>query len=235
MAKSRTPRTAARKAAGKRKAARKAARARKTARKAGQEGRQATARRAPSPLAGRADEGAAEGGEEVERSKGGQKGGEIAKRVKDSREARGHEEDDAPSDKFAPPKRHAAAAVSAAPTPADAPKAARPRPLSRSANLRWIANAVASPRHRCRRRCLHHSTSISAPRRHGPAAGRSRSTSANTTRPAPILTAGDVDANWEARTALATRRRAATIRRLIRMSWTKSAARSALNTTTTRS
>jgi Family of unknown function (DUF6335) len=194
MAKSRTPRTAARKAAGKRKAARKTARARKTVRKVR---RKAAKRRATRTVATRR--------KAVSKARPRARGSSTARRAvrkaaKSSRRAKA-------TAKRAITKKSKAPATAAPIRVVAAPAPKTPRPTTKPARAARPASARKPALDRERRRLPEASlpptppSSLDLDQRASAARSGRREIEEHLsehTETGPILTAGDVDADWEA-------------------------------------
>jgi uncharacterized protein DUF6335 len=193
MAKSRTPRTAARKAAGKRKAARKTARARKTVRKVP---RKAAKRRATRTVAARR-KAVSKARPRARRSSTARRG--VRKATKSSMRAKTTAKRAITKKSKAPAK----AAMRVAVTPA--PKA--PPPTTKPARAARPASARRPALDRERRRLPEASlpptppSSLDLDQRASAARSGRREIEEHLSEhneTGPILTAGDVDADWEA-------------------------------------
>lgn len=191
MAKSRTPRTAARKAAAKRKTAKRSARARKTVRKTGRKAAAKTARRAARPAASRRRKAT-----KVVRPKARAKA-TSRKTVKKS----------AKRPTRASATRPTRASVAKRPvvkaTPARVPRAAAPKPPTAAKPVQPVRKpALDRERRRLPEASLPPSppSSLDLDQRASAARSGRREIEEHLSEhneTGPVITAGDIDANWE--------------------------------------
>jgi Family of unknown function (DUF6335) len=194
MAKSRTPRTAARKAAGKRKAARKTARARKTVRKVP---RKAAKRRATRTVAARR-KGVSKARPRARRSSTARKA--VRKATKSSMRAKTTAKR-AITKKSKAPAKAAPVRVAVAPAPKAPPPTTKPARAARPASVR--KPALDRERRRLPEASLPPTppSSLDLDQRASAARSGRREIEEHLSEhneTGPILTAGDVDADWEA-------------------------------------